>query len=353
MTLEEELRLSYYKEITPLSKEHGVYLAKNSQDNKIYVKKTAEVYDLEVFLYLKEHPVKNMPRIFEAAEKDGKLITIEEYIPGETLREYLDKKKTLSEEETKEIAVSLCEIVKELHSASPPIIHRDIKPENIMLTPDGTVKLLDLNAAKRAERKKSSDTVLIGTAGYAAPEQYGFSSSDEKTDVYAIGAVMNIMLTGALPGQKAPEGSLGKIIEKCTKMDPAERYSDAGEVLCALESSGKKDSFALPGFRGKNPLAKIFSSIGYVLLICLVFLFESSSVNTVTLWVCRVILAAALFAVVLLAGNYRDVQKALGIKKIKNAFARVLVIVLLCVLIMIIGLLLMFAVEETALKAAG
>ena len=127
-----------------------------------------------------------------------------------------------------------CRILAQLHRAEPPIIHRDIKPGNIILTEDGTVKLLDMNAARQLSEGKEADTRLLGTAGYAAPEQYGFAQSDARTDIYAAGVLMNVLRTGCLPQEKLAGGSLRRIVRKCTHIDPNRRYASAGELLAAL-----------------------------------------------------------------------------------------------------------------------
>ena len=127
--------------------------------------------------YLKDNPIKNTPRIYEVIEDSNQLIVLEEYISGTTLQQILDEQKVLKEEQVENIIRQLCSILLELHKAHPPIIHRDIKPSNIIISPDGVVKLIDMNAAKWNRNHSGRDTALIGTVGYAAPEQYGFASS--------------------------------------------------------------------------------------------------------------------------------------------------------------------------------
>ena len=334
MDINDELRLSYYKTLAALNERHKVFLVMNTQNGRIYVKKESTVYNAQVFLYLKEHPVKNMPRIFEAVEDEGTLITVEEYISGVTLQKFIEENGLLSEERAMEICASLCRIVCELHSLKPAVIHRDIKPENIMITDDGTVKLLDLNAAKWSGTGETRDTVLIGTAGYAAPEQYGFAPSDEKTDIYAIGGVLNFMLTASLPGEKRAPGRPGDIIKKCTEMEPAARYNSVREILDDLSGNtpGKKeDSWLLPGMRCQKPAAVIFSAAGYALYIWFVCTLDFESVNKASLWLTRILLILAGIFSIFLAGNYRNIQKTIGIRNIKSRLLRSLVIILICI----------------------
>ena len=272
MRLDDECRLSYYQQIASLNDDHNICLVQNVTDKKVYVKKILTVYNLEVFRYLQEHPIANMPHIYEIVVDSDKLIVIEEYMSGTTLQELLGERQSLSEEETSNIICQLCTILEALHNAHPPIIHRDIKPSNIIISPDGVVKLIDMNAAKWSRDIVGHDTLLIGPAGYAAPEQYGFAASDTKTDVYSIGVLINVMLTGVPPVERLAREPMGHIVSRCTKMDPKERYDSISDVRRAvLDSKSEPDSadnrircrYAPPGFRTLRPLSMFFSAIGY------------------------------------------------------------------------------------------
>ena len=83
----------------------------------------------------------------------------------------------------------------------------------------GHLYLIDFDAAKTYNPNKTKDTVLMGTVDYAAPEQYGFLQSDQRTDIYSIGILMNKMLTGSLPSETLAAGRLGKIIQTCTALN--------------------------------------------------------------------------------------------------------------------------------------
>ena len=109
-------------------------------------------------------------------------------------------------------------------------VHRDIKPENIMITNNGTVKLIDFNASRIYDKNKSSDTISLGTIGYASPEQLGINQSDARTDIYALGVLMNVMLTGKPPEIKLYNGKLKKVIVKCTQTIPDNRYKNVKEL---------------------------------------------------------------------------------------------------------------------------
>lgn len=158
-------------------------LVQNEEDGNLYVKKSVRCYNPEIYINLQKCPVNNTPTLYGIYEGEQSvdapgmnLILIEEYLVGSTIAECICERGVFSEEKTIDITTQLCRILTELHDRKPPIIHRDLKPSNIMLLPDGTVKLLDFNAAKLAEEGKNRDTVLLGTEGFAAPEQYGFRS---------------------------------------------------------------------------------------------------------------------------------------------------------------------------------
>ena len=256
MTLEEQCTLSYYQEIGRLDEQKTILLVQHSETKRVFVKKVLSLFDEGVFRYLRENPIPNTPRIYEAIRDGDTLIVIEEYVSGPTLKELLTERGVLTEHETAAYALQLCGILQCLHGARPPIIHRDIKPSNIIIAPDGTLKLLDMNAARQDLGAKGSDTRLMGTAGYAAPEQYGFGSSDVRTDIHAVGVLMNVMLTGELPKDRKAAGRLRPVIERCTQMDPCRRYrnvEDLKRALCTVSEElsadqycGDRDSDTIP-----------------------------------------------------------------------------------------------------------
>lgn len=233
---EEVLALSIYDEEGAVEGHPDIILVKNMVDDKKYVKKILSVYDANLYRYLMNHPISNMPKIYGVYESDNNLIVIEEYIEGRTLLEILDQ-SVIDPTEAVYIARRICYILKELHGLEKPIIHRDIKPSNIIIADDGKAYLIDINVAKWYKEESSEDTKLMGTIFYAAPEQfgYGFSASSAKSDIYAVGMLLNVMITGKLPKEeKAPE-AVWSVIEKCIELKPEDRYSD-DELISALDS---------------------------------------------------------------------------------------------------------------------
>ena len=234
MNTSDSLALSCYQQVAVLDKEHDVILVQHSTTGSIYVRKRLSVYNIDVYRYLLDHHIRGIPAIEEIACQDKDLIVIEEYISGRTLQAILDNGNMFSASEAVRIVQQLCMILREMHSAEPPIIHRDIKPSNIIITPDETIRLLDMNAARFSAVDKAEDTALLGTYGYAAPEQFGFGSSNAQTDLYSVGVLLCEMITGHLPKEGIPEGKIGEIIRKCTRIDPEDRYASVDDLLEAL-----------------------------------------------------------------------------------------------------------------------
>ncbi len=175
------------------------------------------------------HP--NIPEVLDVLRMDDGVIILEEYVDGITVAEVL-KSGNYKYRGAKLIITEVCSALQYLHSVD--IIHRDIKPENIIITSNRGVKLLDFNASRIFDDEKSRDTVVLGTIGYAPPEQFGLSQSNKKSDIYAVGVLLNVMLTGRHPSEKLARGKAGKIVLKCTSIDPNSRFSSAQKLLEAL-----------------------------------------------------------------------------------------------------------------------
>lgn len=172
-----------------------------------------------------------LPNIEEVIEQDGQTMVLEEYIQGDTLA-YLLEERPLPEELVRPIAIQVCQALETLHSIG--IVHRDIKPENIILRGDEAV-LIDFDASRVSKPERVTDTQVMGTTGYAAPEQYGFAQTDARADIYAFGVLLNEMLTRQHPARALAQGNLTPIIEKCIEVNMDKRYGSAKELLTALE----------------------------------------------------------------------------------------------------------------------
>ena len=186
--------------------------------------------DIEVYLRLMDVSSPNICNILEISEQSDRYIVYEEYCEGITLEDLgvcIGMKKAL------DIAIGICSGLYALHSCQ--IVHRDLKPENIIISDDNTVKILDYDAARVYKPLSDSDTRLLGTIGYAAPEQFGFQQSDSRSDLYSLCVILNMLITGAHPSVKmCQEKHIKKILDKCLAINPAERYNDVKELSHAL-----------------------------------------------------------------------------------------------------------------------
>lgn len=208
-------------------KSEDQYLVMNEVTRDLLLKKTLKIYDIDVFRWLSHNHNKHIPNIVDYKESEGTLIVTEQFIAGTTLDEYVSKMRP-SEKELISLFTEICDGLTFLHSAPKPIIHRDLKVSNILVTDDGTVKIIDYDAAKTYKAGEMTDTVLIGTEGSAAPEQYGFAQSDPRTDIFALGVLIK-----KLSGDNS---HLNKIASKASNLDPNNRYQSAEALKRALLS---------------------------------------------------------------------------------------------------------------------
>lgn len=351
------LTLSYYKKVADINREHDISLVQHQETGKFYVRKMLNVYNIDVFQQLAAHSIPGIPRIYEIAETDSGLVLVEEYIPGATLQELLDTESRLPEPQVLDYMIQLCTVLHALHACDPPIVHRDIKPSNVIVTPDGVLKLLDFNTARHVGSPTQKDTVLLGTPGFAAPEQYGFGSSDAQTDLYAVGVLMNLLLTGELSHVCTASGAFEPIIRKCIMMERSERYSSALELKEALEKLQRKvaphspcqvapgkntaspASFLPPGFRRKEPLSMLLSSIGYILLFWCTLTMEVKNTTAQAQQFERFLSLFLFLGVIFFSADYRNVQSFFPICRNGKPVLRVLGIVLVDVLFFILCML--------------
>lgn len=200
-----------------------------------------------------DHPA--IVRIVDIFETDEAIYLVEDYIEGETLGSILKQNGAQPQELVVNWGIQLCGALKYLHSRNPVIIYRDMKPSNIMLTPSGTIKIIDFGIAREYKQSNGEDTTLLGTRGYAAPEQYGGNGqTDPRTDIYSLGVTLYHLVTGQNPCEPPYElypirkwnpqlsAGLERIIEKCTQPDPDKRYQSCDELLNSLYHYGKADA---------------------------------------------------------------------------------------------------------------
>lgn len=332
MNLEQRLSLSYYKTIESINESHHIFLVKHQETGILYVKKVLDIYSQEIYSYLKDHPIAGIPKIIEYAEDNNNLIVIEEYISGTTLLERINSRQ-LTKDQVIKYMVKLCNILEKLHSLKPQIIHRDIKPSNIIITNTDDVVLLDFNAAKfRSEDStKSSDTVLLGTQGYAAPEQYGFLESSPQTDIYSAGILLKNMISAVSPSDK----SFNQIISKCTYIDPDKRFSSATNLKIALLRKSlitthfsKKDiqlfPFLPPGFRTMKLWKMLIALPVYAFFLSAFLTFDINNVHTHTKYIARILTSINFIGCVFILFNYMNILRFIPLCNSKKLIIRII-----------------------------
>ena len=178
------------------------------------------------FRKLKEisHPL--WPRILFTAEEDGMTWVVEEYVSGNTLSVEIETGRRFSTAEVRNIMLQLLDGMSAFHQAG--IIHRDIKPSNIILQGAKQVRLIDFDVSREMHSEDTPDTRTLGTSGYAPPEQYGFGQTDARSDIYALGMTMKELLG------EGCHGWMTSVLDKCTALDPKDRYQSADELREAL-----------------------------------------------------------------------------------------------------------------------
>ena len=185
---------------------------------------------VSVYEELYKISVQNLPLIYDVINCDDGQIVLEEFIEGITIAEVMESGK-YHYLGTRKVIRAVCHALKVLHERN--LVHRDIKPENVVIGKDGRVVLIDFNAARKIS-SAGRDTVIMGTVGYASPEQLGVAQSDARTDIYAVGVLLNVMITGKHPIEKIAKGKAGRIVRKCTSVNPDERYQSAEKLASLL-----------------------------------------------------------------------------------------------------------------------
>lgn len=341
-------RLSIYSEIVELSK-GKIYIVKSSLDDRIYIKKVLDHENYSIYKKIQTLSIVNIPKIYELISLDDKLVVIEEYINGSSLKEILNKSKIISEDKVIKYTLELINIIDKFHSCDSPIIHKDINPSNIMINNDGILKLIDFDISRVHRNDKNTDTHILGTYGYAAPEQFGFNQTDARTDIFSLGVTMNMMLVGKLPNEELYKGQLSKIIFKCIELDPDKRFQNVNELRGKLLKINKKynkikdnelsftSSVAckLPGFRSGNLLFKIIAFLWYFILI-MIFLGlcyeEYMSEDRIT----DIIMSLFLFFITLFYGNFNNIKSKLPVLRSKNIFIKILGYIMYTFLLLIV-----------------
>ncbi len=241
-----------------------VWLARDSRLNKLWaikeIGRTARDVNNEVVvqsLITEAHLMKRLdhpmlPRVVDIIEDGRTIFVVMDYVEGASLKQTMRAAgHPMEEADVIAWGIQLCDALEYLHTRTPPVIYRDMKPDNIMLREDSTVRLIDFGIAREYKEGKSSDTKVLGTRGYAAPEQFSRDAqTDARTDIYSLGVTLYVLVTGRSASTetywhpireinpKLSEG-LEHIIAKATQANPDDRYQTAADMRYDLENYEK------------------------------------------------------------------------------------------------------------------
>ncbi|MGH4123371.1 MAG: serine/threonine-protein kinase [Clostridium sp.] len=252
-----------------------VYLCKNKRLGNLWaikeviqnIKNTGILTEANILKNLNHVGIRRIVDIFY---ENNNLYMVQDYVEGQTLKEYVKVNGKLDTEKVCRITSDLCDILGYLHNQKPAILYRDIKPSNIMITPSGKIVLIDFGISKAYKSDTEKDTVSAGSNGFAAPEQYGLGKCCAQTDIYGIGMLIYFMVKGKVPTtgieplfdenyEADIDDNLRKIIQKCVKIDIVDRYISAEilkkEILEVLKADKYEKTVI---FNNYNSSTKVF-----------------------------------------------------------------------------------------------
>ncbi len=343
MELSKEYILSQYQELGLLNENENVRIVRNSINGRIAVKKYMNIEQTAIYAFLKSHRSDFIPQIYEYIEDGRQLIVIEEYIEGRNLEDILREQK-LTIEESVCIVKRICRALYPLHMAGPSIVCRDLKPENIMITLQNHVKIIDFDIARIVSPGKNRDTVVMGTEGFAAPEQFGRRQTDCRSDIYALGTILNYMILRKFPVEEIAGGQLGAVIRRCVFVNPDERFQNVEELERALETlypsvvrketdkpAGDKQPkwrrILPPGFRSGTPWKMLVAVIGYLLMFNLFLSMEIREEDVLLTgwraWFQKILFLLSQLAEIGFLFNYMGCRDRVSLLNSKNILLRV------------------------------
>ena len=275
----------YYKEIGLLGEDEktAMKLVRNEEGNTLLCKRIDSSL-LPIYRKLINVEHENIVTVYGITKDEYGILVVMEYFPSKTLEEKMLENGIFSARDMKSIILQIAKGVSTIHDIG--IVHRDLSANNILIDKSGRVKITDFGIARMYDKDKNADTRILGTHGYAAPEQFGFIQTDRKADVYAIGVLMNVMLSGKMPNEKLYKGDpkLMDIIQRCTSMKPADRY-EIEEILDLLGYKLNNKSIlkrriirSIPGFRSGNKVKMTLATTAYLYML---FFYLMSTITSI------------------------------------------------------------------------
>lgn len=307
----------------------------NSPGSTKIVKTFFQHDNIEIYRRLRLRKHINICPIYEVEKENDSFSVLEEDLGTKTLADNLPVKDV---QEFLNYALQICAGVSHLHNMN--IVHRDLKPENIYLYQNRVViNDFDISKPIATETTSLKDTQMLGSPGYASPEQYGFSRSDTRSDIYSMGVLFNVLLTGSFIQDELTATQFRPLILKCTQIDRDDRYQNVQEVEQELRRiQSKKSKFTPPGFRSQTRWKQVVALIGYFLMFGLIFVTESSEpTSAYDHFQAKILMAIFIFPIFTISTNYLNIRNLIPtpLKKYKIIGSLLLGVTLFVILILL------------------
>ncbi|MBR4744705.1 MAG: serine/threonine protein kinase [Oscillospiraceae bacterium] len=212
----------------PAREGETLLLRHKTQNKRAVLRFFARENPVFVFLRGVTHP--NLPAVYDVYSLSDGFAALTEYVDGLTAAEVLES-GPYTYAGAKKVLSGVGAALSVLHENG--FVHRDVKPENVVIGENGRVVLIDFDIARPAGRP-GTQTRALGTLGYAPPEQQGIGESDSRSDIYALGVLLNVLLTGRHPSVSLAPGRAGKLVLRCTAVSPEKRFQSVEEFLSRL-----------------------------------------------------------------------------------------------------------------------
>lgn len=303
MDFKENYYLEKYEQLAVLAdtQKCRTILSRNTDTNEIVVFKVMDRHGLEVYDRLKKMDNSNIVNVIDCFLHEDKCVAVEEFVNGKRLIDVLQK--NIPVDVIVDYIRQICNGLKHVHNNN--IVHRDMQPKNIIVDRHNRITIIDFDIARIRKLEADSDTELLGTAGYASPEQFGFAQTDKRSDIYSLGVLIGEMVKPYVNVEEVSKGKelcanailtskenktikrLAKISRKCTEIAPENRYKSIEEIEKYLKQNKydnqdneleepeklnlKEIIRTIPGFRTNNILYMTVSSLIYLFFIAVFF----------------------------------------------------------------------------------